>query len=116
MKWNWQREDWPNFTWDSDKLVVYERSFTESAGIIIGSSQHISQEGKQNLFIDLMCTDALDSKRRLGRDPTLALTCKTRATNLGKCNLGNDSQEQLILVIEGNPGLRPRLIRAKCLN
>jgi len=53
MKWNWQLEDWPNFTWDSDKLVVYEQSFTESGGIIIGSSQHISQEGKQNLFIDL---------------------------------------------------------------
>lgn len=61
MKWNWQLESWPNFTWDSDKLVVYEQSFTENAGIIIGSSQHISQEGKQNLFIDLMCTDALDS-------------------------------------------------------
>lgn len=61
MKWNWQLESWPNFTWDSDKLVVYEQSFTECAGIIIGSSQHISQEGKQNLFIDLMCTDALDS-------------------------------------------------------
>lgn len=61
MKWNWQLKDWPNFTWDSDKLVVFEKSFTENAGIIIGSSQHISQEGKQNLFIDLMCTDALDS-------------------------------------------------------
>ncbi|HAT1976585.1 TPA: Fic family protein [Legionella pneumophila] len=61
MKWNWQLENWPNFTWDSDKLVAFERSFTEGAGIIIGSSQHISQEGKQNLFIDLMCTDALDS-------------------------------------------------------
>lgn len=61
MKWNWQLESWPNFTWDSDKLVAFEQSFTEGAGIIIGSSQHISQEGKQNLFIDLMCTDALDS-------------------------------------------------------
>jgi Fic family protein len=61
MKWNWQLKDWPNFTWDSDKLVLFEKSFTENAGIIIGSSQHISQEGKQNLFIDLMCTDALDS-------------------------------------------------------
>ncbi len=61
MKWNWQLENWPNFTWDSDKLIVFEQSFTEGAGIIIGSSQHISQEGKQNLFIDLMCTDALDS-------------------------------------------------------
>ena len=61
MKWNWQLENWPNFTWDSDKLVAFELSFTENAGIIIGSSQHISQEGKQNLFIDLMCTYALDS-------------------------------------------------------
>lgn len=50
MKWNWQLENWPNFTWDSDKLFVYEQSFTESAGIIMGCSQHI-----------LMCTDALDS-------------------------------------------------------
>lgn len=39
---------------------MFEQSFTENAGIIIGSSQHISQEGKQNLFIDLMSTDALD--------------------------------------------------------
>lgn len=61
MKWNWQLENWPNFTWNSDKLVALEQSFTEGAGIIIGSSQHISQEGKQHLFIDLMCTDALDS-------------------------------------------------------
>ncbi|WP_154699178.1 DUF4172 domain-containing protein, partial [Legionella pneumophila] len=28
MKWNWQLENWPNFTWDSDKLVAFERSFT----------------------------------------------------------------------------------------
>ncbi|HAT1770868.1 TPA: Fic family protein [Legionella pneumophila] len=61
MTWNWQLESWPNFTWDSDKLVAFEQSFTEGVGIIIGSSQHISQEGKQNLFIDLMCTDAVDS-------------------------------------------------------
>ncbi len=61
MSWNWQLENWPKFTWDSDKLVMLEQSFTENAGIIIGSSQHISQEGKQNLFMDLMCTDALDS-------------------------------------------------------
>ncbi|HCR5157341.1 TPA: DUF4172 domain-containing protein, partial [Legionella pneumophila] len=38
MKWNWQLESWPNFTWDSDKLVAFEQSFTEGAGIIIGSS------------------------------------------------------------------------------
>ncbi len=61
MKWNWQLENWPNFTWESSKLAVLEQSFTENAGIIIGSSRHISHEGKQNLVIDLMCADALDS-------------------------------------------------------
>lgn len=61
MKWNWQFEDWPKFTWDQDKLIQSERSFSEGAGIIIGSSQHISKENKQSLLIELMCTDALDS-------------------------------------------------------
>jgi Fic family protein len=61
MKWNWQFEDWPNFIWDQDKLTKSERLFTEGAGIIIGSSQHISKEGNQSLLIELMCTDAIDS-------------------------------------------------------
>ncbi len=61
MKWNWQFEEWPKFTWDQDKLITYERSFSEGAGIIIGSSQHISKEGNQSLLVELMSTDALDS-------------------------------------------------------
>lgn len=61
MTWNWQLANWPDFIWDSDKLRTYEQSFAENAGIIIGSSQHMSQEGKQNVFIDLICTDAVDS-------------------------------------------------------
>lgn len=61
MKWNWQLKNWPEFIWDPGELNVYERSFAEGAGIIIGSSHHISEEGKQNLLIDLMCIDALDS-------------------------------------------------------
>ena len=95
MKWNWQLENWPKFTWDSDKLVMLEQSFTENAGIIIGSSQHISQEGKQNLFIDLMCTDALDSSEiegeHLNRDSVqssiqkeLGLSAKTPRASLAE--------------------------------
>ena len=64
MTWNWQLENWPKFTWDQDKLTAYERSFIEGAGIIIGSSHHISKENNQGLLIELMCTDALDSSER----------------------------------------------------
>ncbi|KTD06351.1 Filamentation induced by cAMP protein Fic [Legionella gratiana] len=98
MKWNWQLESWPNFTWDSDKLVSFEQSFTEGAGIIIGSSQHISQEGKQNLFIDLMCTDALDSSEiegeHLNRDSVqssikkeLGLSAEAPRASLAECGI-----------------------------
>ncbi len=41
--------------------MAFERSFIKGAGVIIGSSHHISKEGNQRLLIELMCTDALDS-------------------------------------------------------
>lgn len=66
MKWNWQFEDWPKFTWEQDKLTPLEKSFSEGVGIIIGSSKHISEEGNQNLLIELMSTNALDSSEMEG--------------------------------------------------
>jgi Fic family protein len=61
MKWNWQFEEWPKFTWDQDKLTQLEQTFSEGVGIVIGSSRHISEEGNQNVLIELMSTNALDS-------------------------------------------------------
>ena len=61
MQWNWQQTNWPQFKWDPDKLCKAERLFVERTGIIIGSSQHLPLPSNQNLFIDLMCTEALDS-------------------------------------------------------
>ncbi|STX27674.1 Filamentation induced by cAMP protein Fic [Legionella beliardensis] len=61
MTWNWQLKDWPNFTWDKDKLLQFEHSFILEAGIIIGSSTHISNEDKQELFVQLLSTEALDT-------------------------------------------------------
>lgn len=61
MVWNWQLQNWPNFNWDPDKLTKMEQLFIENGGIIIGSSQHVSREDNQNLIIELMSTDALNS-------------------------------------------------------
>jgi Fic family protein len=61
MAWNWQLKNWPNFTWDKEKLVKYEHSFVLKAGVIIGSSEHISKKDKQELFVQLLSDEALDT-------------------------------------------------------
>ncbi|HAF87390.1 MAG TPA: DUF4172 domain-containing protein [Leeuwenhoekiella sp.] len=61
MTWNWQLKNWPNFAWDKDKLEKYERAFILNAGVIIGSSEHLSKEDKQDLLIQLLSSEAVDT-------------------------------------------------------
>jgi|SRR3990167_6811990 len=61
MTWSWQLENWPNFTWNKDKLEKYEHEFILRAGVIIGSYLHISNEDKQELFIQLLSSEAVDT-------------------------------------------------------
>ena len=61
MVWNWQLKNWPNFTWDKEKLECYEKDFILKSGVIIGSSKHISKEDKQELFIQLLSSEAVDT-------------------------------------------------------
>jgi hypothetical protein len=62
MAWNWQLNTWPSFTWDKHKLEAYEHAFILNAGVIIGSSEHISNEDKQDLFIHLLSSEAVDTE------------------------------------------------------
>jgi Fic family protein len=61
MAWNWQFKNWPNFTWDKDKIKKHENSFILNSGVIIGSSEHISNEDKQELFVQLLSSEAVDT-------------------------------------------------------
>ncbi len=61
MAWSWQLKNWPNFTWNKDKLGKYEHEFILNAGVIIGSSEHISTEDKQELFVQLLSSEAVDT-------------------------------------------------------
>ena len=72
MTWNWQLKNWPNFTWNQSQLEKYEHEFILNAGVIIGSSEHISNEDKQELFIQLLSSEAVDTSliegQHLNRD------------------------------------------------
>lgn len=61
MIWNWERPDWPNFHWESEKLAHSEALFLANAGIIIGSSRHISVPDHETVTIELLSVDAIDT-------------------------------------------------------
>lgn len=59
MTWNWQLPDWPDFTWDQDRLTRAEILFAEGAGMVIGSSRHLDDTSRETLVVDIMSVDAL---------------------------------------------------------
>lgn len=63
MTWNWQLRDWPEFVRDRQKLASREARFLEQAGLLIGTSRHISDEDRIELGISVMSLEAIDTSQ-----------------------------------------------------
>lgn len=63
MAWNWELGDWPDFIRDRQKLAAREARFLEQAGILIGTSRHISDEDRIELGISVMSLEAIDTSQ-----------------------------------------------------
>jgi len=61
MRWNWQQPDWPNFAYDATRLRGREDQFLKGAGILVGVMAHLDADDRQNLSIELMAQEAVDS-------------------------------------------------------
>lgn len=59
MLWNWQRPNWPNFHYDTKQLAPLEASFLQQAGMLLGAYQHIDENDKSTLTIELLSEEAL---------------------------------------------------------
>ena len=57
--WNWQKEDWPHFTYEASAIAEMEQSFLQQSGQSFGISKHISFEEKNHLIISLISNEAL---------------------------------------------------------
>lgn len=60
---NWQHKTWPQFTYNQEILLDFERQFLEQAGILYGSMKHINHEDKDTFKIVLIRTGELKSTR-----------------------------------------------------
>ncbi|MDE2463848.1 MAG: Fic family protein [Alphaproteobacteria bacterium] len=59
MIWNWQRPEWPEFTWNPDLLRRAEEQFLLGGGMFAGAFAHLGPEDKDQLVIEALSTEAL---------------------------------------------------------
>ena len=59
MAWNWQRPDWPQFTFDAAALEPFERQFLLRSGEFIGVLKHVGEDDRDTLKIELIGDEAL---------------------------------------------------------
>jgi Fic family protein len=58
MKWNWQQQKWPHFSYDVGRFSKYEDQFLHNAGMMHGSMKHVSSEDQEHLKITLIREEA----------------------------------------------------------
>lgn len=58
-KWNWQQDDWGNFTYDNREVEKLERDYSKQSGFSLGMSRHLSREDQDDLIVELVSIEAI---------------------------------------------------------
>jgi Fic family protein len=59
MNYNWEKPDWPNFTWDPSRLTTAEEKFLVDAGVVLGTVKHLDESQHDQLLVEVMSVEAL---------------------------------------------------------
>jgi Fic family protein len=63
MPWNWERAEWPNFSYKSEALAQLERQFLLQSGEIVGAFKHVGPDDQETLKIDLISEEAVKTSQ-----------------------------------------------------
>ena len=61
MTWNWQRTDWPHFSYRHEALAAQESRFLHESGKLFGAFKHFPRNEQRSLTIDLISDEALNT-------------------------------------------------------
>jgi Fic family protein len=61
MLWNWEQPDWPDFRYETKRLESREARFLHSAGLISGLSKHLDAGAGEQLQIELIGDEAIQT-------------------------------------------------------
>ncbi len=79
-KWNWQQDDWPDFSYEKEKLSLLESTYIQESGIIFGVMRHLSREDQDELRVEILSDEALKTSEiegeYLNRDSLQSSICK----------------------------------------
>ena len=59
MTWNWQQPDWPNFSWDQDRIEKAEEVFLIGTGLFEGMVRHLDEADREELTVEAISSEAL---------------------------------------------------------
>ncbi len=59
MAWNWERPEWPKFTYNSALLEPLETQFLLQSGEFVGACKHIGADDQETLKIELISDEAV---------------------------------------------------------
>jgi len=59
MTWNWQKFEWPEFTYDATALAEYEKQLLHRSGVLSGSLKYFDENDKTQFTINLISDEAL---------------------------------------------------------
>ncbi|MCP3929646.1 MAG: DUF4172 domain-containing protein, partial [Bacteroidetes bacterium] len=95
-KWNWQKEDWPRFTYDTKEIEQLERDYTKQSGFSLGIARHLSSEDQNELIVELISNEALKTSEIEGEflDRESLQSSIRREFGLGKHNHFNAKPEE----------------------
>jgi Fic family protein len=59
MTWNWQKQDWPDFSWNDALLRNAEERFLLEAGMFVGAVKHLSPADHEQLVVEALSVEAV---------------------------------------------------------
>lgn len=59
MLWNWQRAEWPHFSYDGNAVDRLEEEFLTRCGEFVGAFRHVDADDRETLRIELISDEAL---------------------------------------------------------
>jgi Fic family protein len=78
--WNWQQGDWPDFSYDNERLGSLENEFTKESGISLVVMRHLSKKDQDELRIEIICNEAMKTSEiegeYLDKDSLQSSICK----------------------------------------
>jgi len=96
MIWNWQRSEWPNFSWNPDLLRKAEEQFLLGGGVFVGTFNHLAVDDKDQLTVETLSIEAMTTSEIEGEilDRASVQSSIRRELGLGTDHRGVKAAEQ----------------------